>query len=498
MVLGDLIPKTAGLTPESAQIPIAGLTADSRAVREGFLFAALPGTAMDGAKFIPQAFEQGAAAVLTHTDWQAAVDETVQQDLEGRKVIACAEPRLALALAAARFYEGQPETICAVTGTNGKTSIVSFVRQIWQRLGRASASLGGLGVISPNGHVPLHHTTPDPVEIHKNLKALADEGVTHLAMEASSHGLAQHRLDGVKVTAAAFTNLTRDHLEYHDGFEDYLYAKMRLFGELLAPGSVAVLNADMDVVAEVEELCWARGLRVFSIGEKGNSVKILSQKTLPHGQELEFEWRGTAFKIDLPLVGAFQASNALIAAALVVETGEALDAVVACLEHLEGAPGRMELAGATPSGAAVYIDYAHTPDALETILRALRPHTSGRLSVVVGCGGDRDKGKRPLMGGIAAEFADTAIITDDNPRGEDAGTIREEVMAGVGSGRSRVQEIGDRGKAIETALSQLMSGDILVVAGKGHESGQIVGDEVLPFNDKDYVQACLKEMGGRS
>lgn len=474
------------------------MTADSREVREGFLFAALPGTADDGAKFIPQALSQGAKAILTHENWAAALSDTVKAEIDKLPIIACKEPRRALALAAARFYGAQPEMVCAVTGTNGKTSIASFVHQLWVMLGKNSASLGTLGVESPSGLVPLRHTTPDPVEIHQHLKALADEGVTHLALEASSHGLAQHRLDGVRIGAAAFTNLSRDHLDYHKDFDDYFYSKMRLFGELLEPGAPAVLNADMDIIHEVEELCWARGLDVISVGSKGKDVRIGAQVSTGTGQTLSVDWGDRSYDIELPLVGAFQASNALLAAALVVEMGADVDDVVPLLARLSGAPGRLELVGQTCKGASIYIDYAHTPDALETILKSLRPHTIKDLHVVVGCGGDRDKGKRPLMGGIASRLADFVIVTDDNPRTEDAATIRAEVMAGVSSGSGHVDEIGDRAEAIKAAIESLEPEDILVIAGKGHESGQIIGTRVLPFNDKTVVERFLKKEGQRS
>ncbi|TNE58569.1 MAG: UDP-N-acetylmuramoyl-L-alanyl-D-glutamate--2,6-diaminopimelate ligase [Alphaproteobacteria bacterium] len=496
MLLKELLSKVEPLSKSEAEIDVTGLTADSRAVAEGYLFAALEGTAVDGAKFIPQAKTQGAAAVITHEGWQTALGEDALADIDKLPVIPCREPRQALAIAAARFFGAQPDVICAVTGTNGKTSIASFVRQLWTLLGHQAASLGTLGVESPAGLKPLHHTTPDPVEIHEKLRDLVKEGVTHLAVEASSHGLAQYRLDGVKMQAGAFTNLSRDHLDYHKDFDEYLDAKMRLFQDLLAPGAPAILNADMDIFAKVEERCLHRGLKVVSIGKAGKTIRIVEQISTASGQTLGVEWDGKVYKVDLPLAGGFQALNALMAAALVVSLGAQIEEVMPLLAQLKGASGRLELVGDLGNRGVIYIDYAHTPDALETVLKALRPHTEGDLHVVVGCGGDRDKGKRPLMGEIASRLADFAIITDDNPRCEDAATIRAEVMAGVKRGGAHVDEIGDRREAIRAAIDSLEDGDILVIAGKGHESGQIVGDKVLPFNDKAVVQEILAETGG--
>ncbi|ABS64025.1 UDP-N-acetylmuramyl-tripeptide synthetase [Parvibaculum lavamentivorans DS-1] len=469
--------------PEGGATEILGLTADSRAVRPGYLFAALPGTKLDGTKFIAQAIEKGAAALLVPLD--AAVAANVP-------VIADRNPRRRLALMAAAFFGDQPRTVAAVTGTNGKTSIATFLREIWAALGEEAASLGTLGVTSAKGERSLGYTTPDPVALQAELAALAKEGVTHLAMEASSHGLAQYRLDGVKLRAAGFTNITRDHMDYHTSFDDYLYAKLRLFGEVMGPGGIAVLNADSAQYAEFEAVCWARGHRIISVGRKGKGIFLAAARPTPRGQTLELVHEGKNYAVNLPLVGGFQASNALVAAGLAIGCGGAAEKVFAALEKLTGAKGRMEEAAHLPNGASVYIDYAHTPDALENALEAIRPHTAGRLSIVFGCGGDRDAGKRPLMGAAAAKLADIIYVTDDNPRSEAADAIRAAVLKGCPG----AIEIGDRAAAIETAMRALQPGDVLVVAGKGHETGQIVGDKVLPFSDHEAIREAAKKIGG--
>ncbi len=482
MQLSALIGSDLAL-PEGGATEILGLTADSRAVRPGYLFAALPGTKLDGTKFIAQAIEKGASALLVPLD--AAVTA-------GVPVIADRNPRRRLALMAAKFFGAQPRTVAAVTGTNGKTSIATFLREIWAALGEEAASLGTLGVTSAKGERPLGYTTPDPVALQAELAALAKEGVTHLAMEASSHGLAQYRLDGVKLRAAGFTNITRDHMDYHTSFDDYLYAKLRLFGEVMGPGGVAVLNADSPQYAEFEAVCWARGHRIISVGRKGKGIFLAAARPTLRGQTLELVHEGKNYAVDLPLVGGFQASNALAAAGLAIGCGGAAEKVFAALAKLTGAKGRMEEAAHLPNGASVYIDYAHTPDALENVLEAIRPHTQGKLSVVFGCGGDRDAGKRPLMGAAAAKLADIIYVTDDNPRSEEAAAIRAAVLKGCPG----ASEIGDRAAAIETAMRALQPGDVLVVAGKGHETGQIVGDKVLPFSDHDAIRAAAKKIGG--
>ena len=471
----------AGADPE-----IAGLTADSRAVRPGFLFAALPGSRSDGRAFIADAVAKGACAILAPPGTPC--------DAPGIRLIEDPAPRRAFALMAAAFYSRQPETVVAVTGTNGKTSTVQFVRQIWEKTGRRGACLGTLGLDGPAGveWTGPAMTTPDPVALHAGLAALAGAGVDHLAMEASSHGLDQFRLDGVRLKAAGFTNLTRDHLDYHGDMETYLAAKGALFARVLADGGIAVLNADAPEFPELALLCQIRGIRVLGYGYAGREIKVRSVAALAHGQRLALEFLGRPVEIDLPLIGRFQAWNALCALGLVLaadpagEVGPAVEA----LESLEGVPGRLQLVAHHPGGAPVIVDYAHTPDALETVLTALRPHAPGRLVVVFGCGGDRDRGKRPVMGEIACRLADRVIVTDDNPRSEVPEAIRAEILAAAGG----ASEIGDRRQAIRAAVRGLESGDLLVIAGKGHEQGQIVGAEVRPFDDAAEVRAAVAEV----
>jgi UDP-N-acetylmuramoyl-L-alanyl-D-glutamate--2,6-diaminopimelate ligase len=472
-------------------VEITGLTADSRKARPGFLFAALPGARAHGRDFIKDALARGVAAVLVPRDFDCDA-AFPSRDIP---FVTDENPRRRFALMAARFFAAQPETIAAVTGTNGKTSVAAFTRQIWQRLGHRAASLGTLGLIAPGVERPGALTTPDPVTLHQTLADLAGDGVDHLAIEASSHGLDQYRLDGVRVRAAAFTNLSRDHLDYHRDMGAYLEAKMRLFGEIMAPPGVAVLNADAPEFAALAALCRARGHRILGYGHEGADIRLLSRAPAPRGQRLELRVLDRSFAVDLPLVGAFQAVNALCALGLVIGTGADTDAAVAALETLVGAPGRMELVASHPNGASVFVDYAHTPDALEKVLSALRPHTRGRLVVVFGCGGDRDKGKRPIMGTLAARLSDLVIVTDDNPRTEAAATIRREILAGARDGATEVREIGDRREAIHAAVRELGPDDVLVIAGKGHERGQIVGSEVLPFDDAEVARAAVAECG---
>jgi UDP-N-acetylmuramoyl-L-alanyl-D-glutamate--2,6-diaminopimelate ligase len=464
---------------------ITGITADSRAVKPGFLFAALPGTKADGAAFVGEALAKGAVAVLG--------GEALRGRVNGRPAIIDANPRRCLALMAARFYGRQPKTIAAVTGTNGKTSVASFVRQIWTRLGHKAASFGTVGVVSPAGTRALSLTTPDPVEIHRLLAELADEGIDHCAFEASSIGLAQYRVDGVTLRAAAFTNLTRDHLDYHETLEAYEQAKLRLFAEVLPADGTAVVNADVAAGAAFARAARARGQRLILAGEAASAtLRITARAPRGDGQMLTVAWEGRTHEINLPLAGAFQASNAVIAAGLVIALGGEPSSVFSSLAHLKGAPGRLEKVGVTQNGAPVYVDYAHTPDALETVLKALRPHTAGTLWVVFGCGGDRDPGKRPLMGAAAAANAERVIVTDDNPRTEDAAAIRAAVLKGA----PRAQEIGDRARAIEAAIAAAARGDVVVIAGKGHETGQIVGREVKPFNDAAEARAAIARTHG--
>ena len=464
-------------------LDINGLTCDSRRVEPGFLFAALPGARADGRAFIGEAVRRGAVAVLGPPGTR--IDETDHPV----RLLVDDNPRRLFALMAARFFGAQPATIAAVTGTNGKTTVVGFLRQAWERLGRNAASLGTLGIAAPGGVVAGNLTTPDPVALHETLGNLAGDGIECLAMEASSHGIDQYRLDGVRLTAAAFTNLTRDHLDYHGSMEAYLTAKLRLFTEVMAPGGQAVINADIPYGEAVLAAAAKRSHAVLTYGSEGRDVRLRNIEPVAGGQRLKIVVMGTAHDVALPLIGAFQASNALCALALALACGEDNAAAVAALEKLEGIPGRVQLIGHYPGGGAVYVDYAHTPDALASVLKALRPHAAGRLAVVFGCGGERDPGKRREMGHFACALADSVIVTDDNPRGEDAAEIRREVMAGCSGAR----EIGDRGEAIRAAIAALKADDLLVIAGKGHEQGQIVGSEVLPFDDAAVAANAIGE-----
>jgi UDP-N-acetylmuramoyl-L-alanyl-D-glutamate--2,6-diaminopimelate ligase len=466
----------------------AGLASDSREVKPGYLFAALSGTRANGAAFMSDAVKRGAVAVLSTPEARGDAEKL------GVQFIADENPRLRLARLAAKFFAAQPKTVAAVTGTNGKTSVSVFLRQIWATLGYQAASMGTIGVVTPKGEIPLAHTTPDPIAVHRILKQLALDGVDHLALEASSHGLDQYRLDGVEIAAAAFTNLTRDHLDYHKDFDAYLAAKLRLFSEVVKDGGVGVVNADEDNAAAFIQAAKVRGLKLVTVGEAGETLKLVSRTPNADGQTLKIMFDGAAYDVALPLAGDFQASNALVAAALAIGLGDAAEKVFAVLATLKGAAGRLEKVAYAKTGAAVYVDYAHTPDALETVLKAIRPHVANKLHIVFGCGGDRDKGKRPLMGAAAAKFADDVIVTDDNPRSEDPATIREEALAGAPGAR----EIGDRAKAIHDAIASLNPGDILVIAGKGHESGQIIGSEVRPFLDKDEAIKAAVSLGGRA
>jgi len=459
---------------------VTGMTADSRAVRPGMLYAALPGARADGRAFISDAVARGAAAVLAPvgTAWPVGVPV--------RPMILDAEPRRALARLAALQVGPQPERIVAVTGTNGKTSTAEFLRQILAGSGVEAASLGTLGLITRTSQGSPGLTTPDPVELAETLAALARDGVRAVALEASSHGLDQFRLDGVRLAAAGFSNLTRDHLDYHGTTEAYRTAKLRLFDALLPAGAPTVASASLDAATmdALRGIAARRGLALHRVGEDGDLLRLLRATPQPGGQVLEIDAGGVRREVVLPLPGRFQADNALLAAGLAIVTGtaDALD----WLPKLQGVRGRMELAAALPNGAVVYVDYAHTPDALDRLLSALRPHTAGRLHVVFGAGGDRDPGKRPLMG-VAARAADRAIVTDDNPRSEDPAAIRRAVLAALPG----AAEIGDRAAAIAAAMDGLAPGDVLVVAGKGHEQGQSVGGAVLPFDDASIVRGLL-------
>jgi UDP-N-acetylmuramoyl-L-alanyl-D-glutamate--2,6-diaminopimelate ligase len=473
MRLSALVRRDVDPDPE-----VTGVTADSRLVRPGYLFAALPGARTDGRRFIADALKAGAVAVLAGE---------AMPGLAAPVVRAC-DPRRAYALAAAAFWGEQPQTCVAVTGTNGKTSVVAFCRQIFASLGRKSASMGTLGVqveaeqISPPGL-----TSPDAGDVARLLADLARRGVSHLALEASSHGIDQRRLDGVRLTAAGFTNLSQDHLDYHGDMGRYRAAKLRLFEALLPRGAIAVLNADSGEFATFDAAATGAGQSVFSVGAKGRDLRLASREALLDGQRLTVEAAGSRVRVRLPLAGAFQTSNALVAAGLCIAAGEDPAAVLAALEHLQGVPGRMQRIGAGPRGGEAFVDYAHTPDGLKTILDALRPHTRGRLIVTFGAGGDRDRAKRPLMGAAAATAADIVIVTDDNPRTEEPAVIRRAILSAAPGAR----EIGDRREAIQTAVGLLADGDVLVIAGKGHEQGQVVGETVLPFDDAAEVAAAL-------
>jgi UDP-N-acetylmuramoyl-L-alanyl-D-glutamate--2,6-diaminopimelate ligase len=480
MKLRELFGDDAAMDARTGELAVTGLAVDSREVRPGDAFFALAGSKTDGARFIDAAIASGAVVVAgDHAPANCRVP-----------FITTPNPRHALALAAARFYPAQPATIAAVTGTSGKTSVAAFTRQIWQRLGHPAASIGTVGVVAPSRAVYGSVTTPDPIALHRELDQLAGEGVTHLALEASSHGLDQHRLDGVRVRAAGFTNLSRDHMDYHPTVAHYLNTKLRLFRELVDPDGVAVISADHDCSGTVIDAALARNVPVMRVGRHGDGthtgIRLKDAAIEGFAQRIILEHAGRERIIRLPLVGEFQIENALVSAGLVIGTGGDADQVFAALEHLEGAKGRLELIGER-NGAPVFIDYAHKPDALAKALQALRPYAKRKLVVVFGAGGDRDAGKRPLMGEIAAKDADMVIITDDNPRSENPATIRAAILAAATGAR----EIGDRAEAIQTAIASLQPGDALLIAGKGHETGQMVGDRVLPFSDHETAIAAL-------
>ncbi|SOD90558.1 UDP-N-acetylmuramoyl-L-alanyl-D-glutamate--2,6-diaminopimelate ligase [Caenispirillum bisanense] len=487
--LNDLA-RAAGATLAAGNadgLTVSGLTADSRAVEPGMLFAALPGWKLDGRDYIAQAIDKGAVAVL------APEGTALPAGATSVALLVAAEPKRAFARMAGAFYGRQPEVVAAVTGTNGKTSTANFARQLWLHLGHAAASLGTLGVIGPDWTIDGKLTTPDPVQLHRLLAECADRGVTHLCMEASSHGLDQHRLAGVTVAAGGFTNLSRDHLDYHGTMESYLAAKTKLFGAQVGEGGAAVLNADIPEYAALRATAEQAGLRVVSYGANGDTLRVVATERTAHGQRLTLRVEGRDMVVELPLAGTFQAENALCALGLVIGCGADAAHAAPLLERLTGVPGRLQLAATRANGAAVYVDYAHTPDALETVLEALRPHAAGRLVCVFGAGGDRDRGKRPVMGEVVSRLADVAIVTDDNPRTEDPAFVRSEVMAGCPGGI----EIGDRRAAIAEGVARLTGpGDVLLVAGKGHESGQTIGTLVHPFDDVEESQKAVARADG--
>lgn len=482
MRLDALVSATAG-TPDGG-IAVAGLASDSRRVRPGDVFFAMPGVRTDGRAHAAAAVAAGAVAVVA----EAAISPD-----PGAPVCVVADVRAALSEAAARMWPRQPETLVAVTGTNGKSSTVDFVRQIWSATGLRAASVGTLGAIGPQGRIDLGFTTPDPIALHQTLEALAQDGVTHVAMEASSHALHQKRMHGARLAAAGFTNLTQDHLDYHGDMDGYRAAKLILFDTLLPAGRPALVNADSPESGAFEAAARARGQSLRLVGWRGDWLKIQEVWPRPAGQRVDLRHDGRTCPVEIPLIGEFQALNAVMAAGFALATGCEPEAVFDALTRLQPVPGRMEHVGATASGAHVFVDYAHTPDGLDVLLRAARPHAPGRVVVVFGCGGDRDRGKRPLMGAIAARHADLVIVTDDNPRSEDPSAIRAEVKAGAPD----AMEIGDRGEAIAAAIGMLQAGDCLLIAGKGHETGQIVGARVLPFSDQAAARAALGTNGGR-
>jgi UDP-N-acetylmuramoyl-L-alanyl-D-glutamate--2,6-diaminopimelate ligase len=481
-----------GLTPISGgDAPITGLSVDSREVKRGHLFAAMPGTRMHGAEFIGTALRMGAAAVLT--DREGARIAAAEIADAAPALVVAEDPRQALAYAAALWFGRQPETVVAVTGTNGKTSVATFTRQIWALLGLPGVNLGTTGVEGA-WEAPLAHTTPEPITLHRTLAAVAEQEIEHAAMEASSHGLAQRRLDGVRVAAGAFTNISQDHLDYHKDFEDYFAAKSGLIGRVVQEDGLAVVNLDDPRGSDMAEIALDRGLDLITIGRGPEAnLRIRGQRYDATGQDLRFDWNGNAQQVRLELIGGFQAENVLTAAALVIGTGCDAGEVFRVLPKLQGVRGRMQLAATRTNGASVFVDYSHTPDALKTALRALRPHVLGRLVVVFGAGGDRDPYKRPMMGEAAAAEADVVIVTDDNPRSEDPALIRRAILAAC----PEASEVGDRAEAILRGVDALGPGDALLVAGKGHETGQVIGDDVFPFDDVEQASVAVAAFDGR-
>lgn len=471
---------------------VTGLSLDSRSVKPGHLFAALPGSAVHGAEFIPYALRMGASAVLT----DRAGAEMAAAALSGWSgaVIVAQDARAALAGAAALWFEAQPDHVVAVTGTSGKTSVASFTRQIWQHLGHTAISLGTMGV-EGDYQAKLAHTTPDPLTLHRILAEAASAGVTHAAMEASSHGLDQRRLDGVRVEAGAFTNFSQDHLDYHAGFDDYFAAKALLFDRILEDGGSAVINIDGDRGRQMLDIATDRGLAVTTVGTHENAMlRILGQRYDATGQDLRFSLMGQPHLVRLPLIGGFQAENVLAAMGLVLAAGDPADAVLRALPNLHTVRGRMQLVAQRENGATVFVDYAHKPGAVVAALQSLRPHVMGRIVCVIGAGGDRDRGKRPLMGEAARQFADVVIVTDDNPRSEDPAAIRAAVMEGAGPDAT---EVADRAEAILRGVDALLPGDALLICGKGHETGQIIGHDVYPFDDAEQASVAVAALDGR-
>ncbi|SHH73871.1 UDP-N-acetylmuramoyl-L-alanyl-D-glutamate--2,6-diaminopimelate ligase [Cognatishimia maritima] len=479
-----------GLTAMGGRNPqITGIAVDSREIKDGFLFAALPGTRVHGATFIQFAIRMGAAAVLTDSEGaRIAANELNAADVA---LVICEDARQALAYTAALWFEQQPTVVAAVTGTNGKTSVATFLRMIWQELGLPAANLGTTGV-EGDFEAPLKHTTPEPITLHRTLRDATQAGVECVAMEASSHGLEQRRLDGVQLTAAGFTNFTQDHLDYHATFDDYFDAKAGLFARVLPEDGTAVINIDDMRGTDMAAIAKGRGQHVITVGRHGADLELLAQRFDATGQDIRFSFGGEIYQTRLNLIGGFQAENVLLAAGLAIACGADPRRVFEVLHELTTVRGRMQLAATRLNGAAVFVDYAHTPDAVATALKAMRPHVMGRLVAIVGAGGDRDPGKRPLMGAAAAQNADIVFVTDDNPRSEDPADIRTMVLEGA----PEAIEVGDRAEAILRGVDALGPGDALLIAGKGHETGQIVGDDILPFDDAEQASVAVMALDG--
>ncbi|MDT1063471.1 UDP-N-acetylmuramoyl-L-alanyl-D-glutamate--2,6-diaminopimelate ligase [Paracoccus sp. CPCC 101403] len=482
-----------GLRGDKGRDPeVTGISVDSRTVQPGHLFAALPGSALHGAEFIQYALRQGAAAVLTDRAG-AEIAAPVLSGTDAALVVA-EDPRAVLAAAAALWFGQQPDTVVGITGTSGKTSVATFTRQIWQELGHRAISLGTMGV-QGDYQAKLAHTTPDPLTLHRVLAEAAAIGVTHAAMEASSHGLDQRRLDGVRLKVGAFTNFSQDHLDYHKDFDEYFAAKALLFNHVLDEGAGAVINIDDARGRQMAEIARDRGLDLTTVGRDGAAdLRILGQRYDATGQDLRFSFKGQAHLVRLALIGGFQAENVLAAAGLAIAAGDEPSRVIETLPSLITVRGRMELAAMRENGAAVFVDYSHKPGALASALQSLRPHVMGRIIVVFGAGGDRDRLKRPLMGEAARDHADLVFVTDDNPRSEDPAAIRAEVMAGAGPDAI---EIGDRAEAILRGVDALQPGDALLIAGKGHETGQIIGSDIYPFDDAEQASVAVAALDGK-
>ncbi|SDX96176.1 UDP-N-acetylmuramoyl-L-alanyl-D-glutamate--2,6-diaminopimelate ligase [Citreimonas salinaria] len=485
-----------GLTARGGrEAQVTGLAVDSRDVVDGCLFAAMPGTRIHGATFIDAALRNGAGAILTDAEGARIAEAAL--DASDAALIVAADPRSTLACTAALWFGAQPESMVAVTGTNGKTSVASFTRQIWQELGLRAVNIGTTGV-EGDWQTPLRHTTPEPITLHRVLAGAAEAGISHAAMEASSHGLDQRRLDGVTLRAAGFTNITQDHLDYHPDFETYFAAKAALFSRVLPEDGTAVINIDDPRGVDMLAIAKARGQDVITVGRQAADLCLEAQRFDATGQEIRLSWHGRARQERLELIGGFQAENVLLAAGLVIACGAEADDVFDMLPMLGTVRGRMQLAATRDNGAAAFVDYAHTPDAVAKACAALRPHVMGRLVAIVGAGGDRDTGKRPLMGRAAAQEADMVIVTDDNPRSEDPAAIRAAVLAGArDSGSAKVLEVGDRAEAILRGVDALGPGDALLICGKGHETGQIVGDTVYPFDDAEQASVVVSALDGR-